>query len=231
MIPLFLLLTWSVSSVAAQELSDSIVHQRISFLEKSLKSDQKGTKQWWYSWLGLYGAATIGQGAVYFSSGEKSTRQDMALGAATTFIGVVGQFISPFQPTSFADRLTSLPASNESERLIKMSQMEKLLAERSYIEIEARKWKAHILPTGINLASGLVTWLGFHRTVWDGVANFALNCVITESQIWSQPIRAKQALKRYNEQFGRQDLTLHRPREFNCTLIVSANGAGVRVTF
>ncbi len=215
----------------AREPVDSAMVNRIQFLQKSLQNDQDGTKQWWYSWLGLYGAATIGQGAVYFSSGDKNTRQDMALGAATTFLGVAGQFISPFQPASFAGKFDMLPEGSLAERQAKLTQMEKFLTDRSLMESEARKWQAHILPTSINMVSGAITWLGFHRTFLDGVVNFGLNCVLTEAQIWTQPIRAKRALKRYRRQFGSQDLSVHTHREINFKFAASANGAGVRVVF
>lgn len=225
----FLLCILAFQISGAQEPADSIVLKRIEFLQKSLQNDQKGTKQWWYSWLGIYGAATVGQGAVYFSSDDKATREDMALGAATTFIGVAGQFISPFQPVSFADDLVRLPEGTSTERRAKLSMLEKTLADRSILEGKARKWQAHLLPTAINLGSGLVTWLGFHRTIWDGVVNFGLNCVLTESQIWSQPIRAKRALRRYRENFG--TVACHPKHDINCNFIVSASGVGVRVVF
>ena len=205
--------------------------ERIKFLNKSLCSDQQGTKLWWYSWLGIYATATLGQGSVYLSSNEKSTRQDMALGAATTFAGVAGQFISTFQPISFADQLALLPENTEADRLAKIGMMEKCLEDRSKMEVDARKWKSHVLCTSINLASGLVTWIGFHRTVWDGIVNFGWNCVITEAQIWTQPIRAKRALKRYREQLGRQGFSVNPTRDIKYNLMVSSSGAGVRVTF
>lgn len=230
MIIVLLFGTMLPSRAIAQIPIDSTA-QRILFLNKSLQSDQQGTKLWWYSWLGFYGAATVGQGAVYFSSSEKTTRQDMALGAATTFAGVVGQFISPFQPVSFAEKINMLPERTIAEQQDKLSQMEKFLADRSFMETEARKWKAHILPTSINLASGLITWIGFHRTVWDGLVNFGWNCVITETQIWTQPIRAKRALKRYKEQLGRQDYSLYPHRDIKCDFVVSTTGAGIRVIF
>jgi hypothetical protein len=229
-LPLLLCIFLSFQNSTAQTTHDA-TGQRIQFLDRSLHCDQQGTKLWWYSWLGLYGAATVGQGAAYFASNEKSTRQDMALGAATTFVGVIGQFISTFQPVSFADKLALLPESTESDRLAKIKLMEKCLADRSKMEVDARKWKAHILCTSINLASGLVTWIGFHRTVWDGVVNFGWNCVITETQIWTQPIRAKRALKRYREQLVNQDSSLRPTRDVNCNFMVTTSGAGVRVTF
>ena len=190
----------------AQDLPGSEVQQRIDYLQKSLKNDQDGTRLWWYGWLAGYGGATIGQGAVYFASNETATKQDMALGAATCFIGFAGQFVSPFQPDKFVRKFEQMPEITDADRTSKLRQMEKFLAERSEMEINTRKWKAHIIPTAVNLASGLITWIGFHRTVWDGVVNFGLNCVITESQIWTQPIRAKRELKRYYENFGKTNL-------------------------
>jgi hypothetical protein len=231
-VTMFLLLWMTFQSVisVAQIPADSTL-QRIQFLNKSLQYDQQGTKLWWYSWLGFYGGSTIRQGVAGISSNEKSTKQDMYLGAATTFVGVVGQFISPFQPVSFANKLNLLPEGTNAERQEKLTQMEKILANRSLMETGARKWKAHILPTSINLVSGLVTWIGFHRTVWDGLVNFGCNCVITETQIWTQPIRAKRELKRYREQFERMNFSVQAPREIKLNFIVSSNGAGIRMVF
>jgi hypothetical protein len=155
----------------------------------------------------------------------------MALGAATCFVGFAGQFISPFQPDKFMRKFEQMTEITDVDRNIKLRQMEKFLAERSEMEINARRWKAHIIPTAINLTSGLITWIGFHRTVWDGVVNFGLNCVITESQIWTQPIRAKRELKRYYENFGKADLSGRSSRDIKCSFIVSASGAGLKLVF
>ena len=57
-------------------------------------------------------------------------------------------------------------------------------------EKEGRSWKIHAVTGVVNIGSGLITWLGFRRTVWEGVENFALNTFITETQIWTQPTRA-----------------------------------------
>lgn len=215
----------------AQDIPDSIVHQRIDFLQKSISSDQSGTIKWWVGWMAGYGALTAGQAAIWYSSDETRLRQDMATGAATTFLGMIGQFVSTYQPQHFADKYSKLPEGTPAERLNKMTQMEKFLTDRSALEVESRKWKAHLPSLGVNLASGLVTWVGFHRTVWDGVANFALNCVISESQIWTQPLRAKKELKRYHEKFGGTETTGIYRHEINYNFIVSAGGAGIRIVF
>jgi hypothetical protein len=215
----------------AGDLKETETTQRIEFLKKCLQNDQDGTRLWWYGWLAGYGSATIGQGAVYFTSSETSTKQDMALGAATCFVGFAGQFVSPFQPGKFMRQFEQMPEVTEEERSNKLKQMEKFLAQKSEMEINARKWKAHVIPTAVNLASGLVTWIGFHRTVWDGVVNFGLNCVITESQIWSQPVRARKGLKRYCESFGKTGLSGMSQRDIRCNFMVTASGAGLKVIF
>ncbi|MEI7421621.1 MAG: hypothetical protein WCK18_05990 [Prolixibacteraceae bacterium] len=231
LITMIVVMAFFSSFAEAQDMPDAIVHQRIDFLQKSISNDQKGTIQWWYGWLAGYSVLTAGQGAVWYSSQETTLRQDMATGAATTFLGLIGQFVSTYQPQHFAVKFSQLPEGTSAERLSKMTQMEKFLTDRSALEIESRKWKAHLPSLGVNLASGLVTWIGFHRTVWDGVANFALNCVISESQIWTQPLRAKKELKRYHERFGGNESVGIDRREINYNFIVSAGGAGIRIVF
>ena len=215
----------------SQVIPDANVRQRIDFLQKSISNDQNGTMKWWVGWLAGYGALTAGQATVWYSSEETNLRQDMATGAATTFLGMIGQFVSVYQPQHFAAKFNQLPEGTPAERLSKMTQMEKFLTDRSALEIEARKWKAHLPSLGVNLASGLVTWVGFHRTVWDGITNFALNCAISETQIWSQPLRAKKELKRYRERFGGTETSGNYRREINYNFIVSANGAGITIVF
>jgi hypothetical protein len=49
----------------------------------------------------------------------------------------------------------------------------------------------------VNLGSGLITWLGYNRTFLDGLENFALNTLITEAQIWTQPVKAVRDYEKY----------------------------------
>jgi len=50
-------------------------------------------------------------GAVFLSSEDKETRQDMALGAASTFLGVIGQIITLMTPGTEADRFAVIADS------------------------------------------------------------------------------------------------------------------------
>jgi hypothetical protein len=191
-------LSFNVNKASGQAVVyDSLTDARLNLLSKAIHTDHLRTERWWYGWLGAYSAATIGQGVIYFTSSNKSTRQDMALGAATTLLGAAGQFITPFIPNKEFSQFANLPERSDEDKLQKLAAAEKLLSQWSERERQALTWQNHILSTAVNLGGGLITWLGFKRTLKDGIVNFAINEVITETQIWIQPTYAKRYYKKY----------------------------------
>jgi hypothetical protein len=64
-------------------------------------------------------------------------------------------------------------------------------------EKAGRSWQIHALNEAVNLTGGLITWLGFKRTVWDGVENFLISSAVTETQIWTQPTRTLKDYRNY----------------------------------
>ncbi|MFH0761020.1 MAG: hypothetical protein V2A67_05920 [Bacteroidota bacterium] len=189
-----ILILFSFRLSAQDENNDSVIKERIQCIQGMLEQDQKSTTIWWWGWLAGYSAATAGQGAVYFLSEDIRTKQDMALGAATTVLGVAGQLITPLNTGRMAELLSDYPESTPEERLKKLSAAEKFLEKAAATEKFGRSWKNHALYGAVSITSGLITWLGFKRTLWDGIANFALNTVVSEVQIWTQPTRS---LKNY----------------------------------
>jgi hypothetical protein len=126
----------------------------------------------------------------------------MALGAATTLIGAAGQMISPLKPNHEWQRIGMLPEGTPEEKRIKLIECEKLMQQNALNEKEGRSFKTHAVCTVVNLGSGLVTWLGFKRTIWAGLGNFALNTAITETQILTQPRRAIKDYEKYVNKYG-----------------------------
>lgn len=175
---------------ARNETPDSLVKERIDYIQKMLDHGKPAAKLWWDGWLYGYSAATLAQGAVSLTSDKLQTRQDMVLGAATTLVGAVGQLIMPMTPASAPQKLALLPEDSPGERIIKLNKAEQLLEASATREKEGRSWKMHVASSAVNLSSGLVTWLGFDRTIQSGLINFAINEAITEVQIWTQPTRA-----------------------------------------
>ena len=74
---------------------------------------------------------------------------------------------------------------------------EQLFKLNALTEKAGRSWEIHALNEAVNLSSGLITWIAYKRTVWDGVANFLLNSAITETQIWTQPTRTFKDYEEY----------------------------------
>lgn len=213
------------------QLQDSSKLQRIRYIESVMQKDLSKTKWWWNGWLYGYGGATLVQGIVYFNSDEKTVRQDMALGAATTFLGVIGQFLTPLKPGKELDSLSKYNEGTLELQDKKLKMAEKLFADVAEREKIARGWQNHAITGAVNLTSGLITWLGFNRTAKDGFINFALNTVITEAQIWSQPVFAMRKYKQYNTQFLQTESAKTFTPKAQCVFTAYANGFSVRIKF
>ena len=180
---------------AQAEIQDSIVKQRIQYVQAILNNTKRKADIWNYGWISAYSAGTAVQGVVYFTAEKEKTKQDMALGAATTLLAGLFQIIDPLEVGCKAKKLQSYPEFTPEERLQKLVYSEEMIKSISDREKAGKSWKIHALNGAVNLGSGLITWLGFKRTIWDGIANFAMNSAISELQIWTQPTRT---LKEYN---------------------------------
>lgn len=232
MILIILIFSFQCSTLCAQnEIPDSLVIERIQFIKNTLEYDKANTKRWWYGWLGTYSAATVGQGAISFTSNEKSLRQDMALGAATTFLGAAGQFISPLIPGNQQEQLNSISDKTRIERLDKLAIAEKLFNECAMREKLARSWKTHAMCSAVNLGGGLITWLGFKRNIGAGIGYFVLNTAITETQIWTQPTLARRNYKKYHQKYVANEEGISYLPEVNWYLEAYPGGLGIKVVF
>lgn len=192
-----------LSTLEGQVVSaDSTSDEMMRDLSELANQDRARAQAWWYAWLGGYSAATAGQGIVYFTSEDKSLRQDMALGAATTFLGAMGQLLTPVLPKNATYGLPTGGYKAAGAEPMSYDQSAELLKALALREKEGRSWKVHAIAGVVNLGSGLITWLGFKRTFLDGLGNFALNTVITEAQIWTQPTRAIKDYERFCREEG-----------------------------
>lgn len=228
---IFLFIISQVGLLAQSELSDAVIKERIQCIQQMLEQDKTHTDRWWYGWLVGYSAATVGQGAVYFLSEDKGTKQDMVLGAGTTILGAAGQLIAPLHPGRNAKILSNYPESTPEERIKKLEIAEKFLKNAATTEKFGRSWKNHALYGAVNLTSGLITWLGFKRTLWDGIGNFALNTVISEVQIWTQPTRSWKNYQRYCEKYTLGALAVTSKQRPELYVGAYPGGVGLRVVF
>lgn len=194
-------LVFTFSPLAGQDIArDTAPVMDIKEIQLTALKDKAGLERWWYAWLAGYSGATAGQAVISFTTEDKTLRQDMALGAATTFLGAMGQLITPVLP-----KHSDYPTYREyasGEKPMPAEQATVLLKELAAREKEGRSWKTHAIAGVVNLGSGLVTWLGYKRTFMDGLENFALNTLITEAQIWTQPMKAVRDYEKYCQTAG-----------------------------
>lgn len=196
-----------------ETLSTAQLTFQLNLLEKILHSNERNAEKWWITWTTLYAVATVGQGAVAVATKDVSLRQDMIVGASTTVLGVASQLITPVSTNYKSIGTDSIDKLSDAEKLLRLTQGEEMLRKQAQIAQTGKGWQVHALSGAVNLASGLITWIGFKRSFGEGVFNFALNTVITETQIWTQPIRAKKEYKQYLQakKSGFAPLIAHNP--------------------
>ena len=220
-----------ISLKGQDEVADSVTDKRIQDIQLTALQDLKNAQIWWYGWLGGYSAATAGQVIVAASTESLATRQDMILGAGTTFLGALGQLIMPLGPRNVLSGYPSVKQYMSGDQPVSPEEAMELLKILAAREKEGRSWKTHAIAGAVNLGSGLITWLGFKRTVWDGVANFALNTVVTEAQIWTQPKRAIKNYERYLRESQQEAGMAPLKPESEWTVSVFPGGIAIRLDF
>jgi hypothetical protein len=219
-------------SLGGQDLvADTVNEGGMQDIRLTALHDMQNAQVWWYGWLAGYSAATAGQAIVAVSTENPVLRQDMVLGAATTFLGALGQLIAPVVPKNANTDFPSYREYITGEKPLSEEQAAELLKALALREKEGRSWKTHAIAGAVNLGSGLITWLGFKRTVWDGLANFALNTAVTEAQIWTQPTRAIRHYERYLLDYHSETGAASLKPESEWTVSVYPGGIAVRLDF
>ncbi|MBP1677088.1 MAG: hypothetical protein H6Q20_1647 [Bacteroidetes bacterium] len=199
---LILLISFQTFLSAQTSVADSALDKRIDYIQQALEQVAPTVSCWWYGWLGAYSAATGVQAAIGFTTDNKVLKQDMLLGSVTTLLGAGLQALTPMNTGSAAKQITQLPDSTPEQKIYKLQKAEELFEAAARTEKNGRSWKIHALNSAVNLGSGLVTWLGYKRSVWDGVSNFLINSAISELQIWTQPTRTLRNYRKYCRQFN-----------------------------
>ena len=194
-----LLLTPHLAAQEASKLGDSEVTSRLAYIQHSLDGGQRAADLWWSGWLIGYSVATGGQLATYSNSRDEKQRQDMRVGSITTALGMGAQLVFPLEAGWFAARLRAIPGDSPEARQVKLATAESYLRKAAAQEALGRSWKAHALTAAVNLAAGLTIWRHYNRPAKDGLITFAIGQLISEAQIFSQPMRAVRDLREYEQ--------------------------------
>jgi hypothetical protein len=230
--PIFLILFFSGSFIKAQDsLPDSVVMQRIHIIQTMLDEGRKNANLWWYGWLVGYGTASAAQGVIFIYSDKLATKQDMALGAVTNLLGAGFQLITPMTPGFAASELEEIPEGTPEENLIKLYEAEKLLEKCAKREKDGRSWKIHVLNGAVNMGCGLVVWLGFKRSLLEGVINFGVNTAVCEIQIFTQPTRAIKDYNLYCSKYKSDQSLVYAEAKITWSFVAIPGGLGLKLRF
>ena len=90
-----------------------------------------------------------------------------------------------------------MPGDTPEARRVKLAAAEGYLRKAAAQEELGRSLQSQLLATAVNLAAGLTIWLHYDRPAKDGLITFAIGQIISEVQIFSQPMKAVRDLDEY----------------------------------
>ena len=184
-------------------ISDTMAESRSDFIQTSLDQGSASAQWWWYGWLGGYSAATVAQGAIGIVTHDKALRATMLVGAAGSGLGALGVIAFPFPPAYAASELRASEGVTVQQRNALALRSLEACADAEHM---GRSWLPHVLGVAVAAAQGLVLWIGFGQKV-DGAESAALSLVVSEAQIFTQPMRAVDDLANSKRQFSRPHQT------------------------
>jgi hypothetical protein len=228
-LPIFVITNTMFSQTTIQNTdNDSLVKEKLAFIENAFQEMQSNSKVWKYGWYATFSALAISQGTIALTTDNKDLQKGMALGTATSFTGIGGLVTNPLQSIKALKILQRMPANSVEERRIKLEMAEKLVKKSSEREINGKHWKSHATAGAINLAAGMITWLGFEKSIWEGLQTFAISTAIAELQILTQPRKSIKAYKEYQSRFDANAKFSYRKKQ-QINWFVSASPIGFRL--
>ncbi len=184
------LLLVSRGSHAQDMTSEADVMARIGLIQRALDDGQPSVDKWWYGSIIGFTIAGASQGIAAVVAEHEHERQNLAVGAATSFVGVAGQIVFPLEAGRLAARLRAMPEATTEARRLKLAAAEQFLQKAAAQERHGRSWLAHLSSVAVNGAAGLVTTVGFDRPAVDGLRTFAIGQGIAELMMFLQPVKA-----------------------------------------
>ncbi|HZS39783.1 MAG TPA: hypothetical protein VFF06_23280 [Polyangia bacterium] len=181
---------------------DADVQARLTFLETRLRVESKWSEVHFVVWtFGYYFGAVFEAGRAVMFDIPYSSRVDLVISAIKATLGATAHALRPPKTMFSAEELAKLPESSPDERARKLEVAERLL-KRNAKECDQRySWIAHSVNVALNVAGGLIVWLGYHD-FGTGLESALVGIGVGELQIWSQPWNAKIDLRDYRRRFG-----------------------------
>ncbi|MCA9492213.1 MAG: hypothetical protein KC621_19910 [Myxococcales bacterium] len=143
-----------------------------------LAANQPRAQRWWWTWVGTFGALTVGQGVLAATTTDPDVRVVDLIGAASSGIGVANLLVSPYPGRHARADLASI-GDDEAALL-------DLFERTAQAERFQTGWLAHAGGLVVSAAPAVLIW-----AVYDQPETATLNLVggvaLSEAQILTSP--------------------------------------------
>jgi len=177
--------------------SETDIKERIDFIQASFDKGQPRAKLWSYGWMGVYGAATVGQ--AYQAVRNSNNRTFNIVGASESFLGFAVMAIYPLYASSSGSHLRKLPESTPDELRNKLDKGENWLEKSYQQEKIGRSWLTHVGSIVVSLIGAGIVW---H---YDGSKNGIISALSGiaggEILIWTQPTKSIKDYEDYRRKY------------------------------
>ncbi|MCB9688399.1 MAG: hypothetical protein H6735_25390 [Alphaproteobacteria bacterium] len=152
-----------------------------------LAENRPRAQRWWWTWVGTFGALTVGQGVLAATASDPDLRAVDLIGAASSGIGVANLLVSPYPGRHARADLRAI--GDDDAALLDL--FERTAAAERF----QTGWLAHVGGLVVSAAPAALIWV-----VYDQPETAALNLVggvaLSEAQILTSPrhvLRARRA--------------------------------------
>lgn len=194
----------------AAPLTDAQMLERLEFVKSSLNEGESGATIWWWSWLGVYSAFAAGSFTVAAMSDRDTQKITSTVSDVQSSLGVIGMLITPFAPRYVPSQVRTLPAGTHGEIESSFNEGMRLFEAAAEDAAFGRSWITHAMALAVNGGGALVIWKKYGDRIEDdggnprkeALLNFVFGTIISEIQIFTQPIKAVNDMNEYRRRFG-----------------------------
>ena len=190
--------TWAEqANTLSAEISSSELDQRLKFVEARLDRQAPDARRWQNGWTGFHAASIAVQAVLTVDADDSDDEVNYLVGTVKSTGALAQLLIKPMPAVQSASRFRAMPAESREERMQKLMQGEALLHENAERAATRTGWKRHLIGIGANLIGGaaIAAW----GDSSDAVTSTLLGIAVSEASIWTEPSRAGNDLKDYQE--------------------------------
>ena len=172
------------SAVADVRDPDRKIEQRIGFIEDRLDSRRQHAQIWYWGWLTVYSASTVGLGIEAANADKRTDHANYVSQAVLAAVGVGDLLLfRPLDARFGADPIRALPETTPAERQEKLDSAEARLRANAARAATRTSWPLHLANAAANVAAGLVVWAAGDGKA--GAVSALIGTLGGEAYIWT----------------------------------------------